>query len=58
MPDEPQTWGVFDPCGAWLGTVEVPHNLDIQGIGLDYVLGVVTDDLGVERVEMYRLQRT
>jgi len=48
-------WWVFDPTGRMLGTVMFPANLDITEIGGDYVLGVVRDDLGVERVRLYDL---
>ena len=35
----------------------LPGDLTIHEIGPDYLLGVATDELGVERVEMYSLQR-
>lgn len=58
LPGQPQKWDVFDPAGVWLGTVGMPGDLVIHEIGMDYVLGVATDELGVERVGLYRLQRT
>jgi hypothetical protein len=57
VPGQAGKWDIFDPSGVWLGTLEVPGDLTIQEIGPDYVLGVATDELGVERVEMYSLQR-
>ena len=58
LPGQPQKWDVFDPAGVWLGTVGMPGDLVVHEIGMDYVLGVATDELGVERVVLYRLQRT
>jgi hypothetical protein len=57
VPGQAGKWDIFDPAGVWLGTLEVPGNLTIHEIGPDYLLAVATDDLGVERVEMYSLQR-
>jgi hypothetical protein len=51
-------WGVFGPDGAFLGHVTLPDRLTLTDIGIDWVLGVVTDDLGVDRVRMYALDRT
>ncbi len=48
---------VFRPDGVYLGTVKLPHDLDVQEIGTDYVLGVVRDDLGVEHVRLFGLDR-
>ncbi|MCK5653249.1 MAG: hypothetical protein KAJ42_17810 [Gemmatimonadetes bacterium] len=50
-------WTVFNPEGAVLGRVSLPAGLYVQEIGEDYVLGVYTDDLDVEYVHMYRLER-
>lgn len=50
-------WGVFDPDGVFLGNLELPGNLAVTEIGDDYVLGVVTDELDVQRVQLHRLVR-
>lgn len=55
--NEPQRWLVFDQQGAWLGQAETPAGLHISDIGADYVLGVTTDDLDIQRVQMYGLSR-
>lgn len=47
---------VFRPDGRYLGTVMMPR-LDKVEIGTDYVLGVMRDDLGVEFVKMFDLDR-
>jgi hypothetical protein len=51
------TWAVFASDGALLGRVRFPIGLDILEIGSDYVLGVVEDDLGVERVVLHGLEK-
>lgn len=48
---------VFRPDGVYLGTVQLPHDLDVEEIGEDYVLGKTTDDLDVEYVRVYGLDR-
>jgi len=54
---EPGRWQVFAPDGAWLGALSTPAGLRVTDIGRDYVLGVVSDSLGVERVRLYALER-
>ncbi len=51
-------WTVFDEEGRVLGFVETPSGLRIYEIGEDYILGRATDDLGVEYVQMWSLERT
>jgi hypothetical protein len=55
--DDPQGWIVFAPDGQMLGTVTTPRGLTVRDIGLDYLLGVARDDLDVEHVRMYGLDR-
>lgn len=55
--EEPQTWLVFDAVGTWMGSVETPAGLEVTDIGDDYVLGVTTDALDVQRVRMYASDR-
>jgi len=50
-------WTVFDPEGRIQGLVETPPGLDVFEIGEEYVLGLVTDDLGVEYVQLWALSR-
>lgn len=50
-------WTVFDPEGRVLGFIETPDGLTILEIGADYILGRVTDDLGVESVQVWPLER-
>jgi len=55
--DHENRWDVLDPEGRWLGTVALPGPLTVFEIGTDYVLGRHADDLGVERLVRYRLDR-
>ena len=50
-------WTVFDPDGHVLGLVETPPGLAIHEIGEDYILARVQDDLGVEYVQLWPLER-
>jgi len=57
--DRPGTlWTVFDPDGHALGFVETPDGLEIYEIGEDYILGRVKDGLGVERIQLWPLDRS
>jgi len=53
----PAQWVVLSPEGQVLGRVAVPKELTVYEIGEDYILGTVTDDLDVEQVQMWPLQR-
>lgn len=49
-------WWVHDPDGRFLGTVATP-GMEVMHIGADFVAGVVTDELGVDRVMVIPLRR-
>ena len=51
-------WTVFDPEGRVLGYVETPPGLRIFEIGADYILGRVRDELEVESVQVWPLERS
>lgn len=53
----PEAWEVFDPDGRWLGRIAVPAGLRIFEIGDDWVLGTWHDDLGVEYVHLYGIEK-
>ena len=53
----PRTWDVFDRDGRWLGGVDLPEGLDVYEIGTDYVLGLERDDMDVEYVRVYEVDR-
>lgn len=50
-------WHVLDPRGVWVASVELPGRLRVTRIGNHEVLGVFLDDLEVESVRRYRLER-
>ncbi len=50
-------WTVFDPAGQVLGFVETPEGLEIFEIGEDYILGTTEDELEVEYVQVWPLER-
>lgn len=55
--DEQPRWNVFDPDGRWLGSLETPPRFEIYEIGADYVLGRHSDELDVESVRLYDLEK-
>ena len=55
--DPSRRWTVFSPGGRALGSVETPPDLRVLEIGRDYLLGVGQDELDVEHVKLYRLER-
>jgi len=56
--EEAKTYRVFDPAGRLIGTAHTPPGFRVMEIGADYVLGVRTDENGVEFVHLYTLERT
>jgi sugar lactone lactonase YvrE len=60
MPHDPLTVDVFDPDGRFIGDLSVPGGLRPRPapvIGADYLMGVWADELDVETVRVYRLER-
>lgn len=55
--DDQPRWSVFDPKGRWLGTVETPRGLDVCQIGSGWILGRARDELDVEYVRLYPLNK-
>lgn len=56
--DRPQAWLVLDADGTWLGTVDAPNDFAVMDVTMDAVLGVWTDELGVEHPQVLTLART
>ncbi len=50
-------WTVFHPEGKALGFIETPAGLTVYEIGADYLLGRATDEMGVESVQVWGLER-
>jgi hypothetical protein len=53
LDDESATWQVYDSSGKWVTAVRTPANSIILEAGLDYVLTRVSDELGVQSVNLY-----
>lgn len=56
--EAPTEWSVFDPDGNLVASVTVPAGRGIFSVGRNHVVGRRTDDLSVEYVEVYGLERT
>jgi hypothetical protein len=50
-------WQLFDPEGRWLTAVVTPERFRVLDIGEDYLLGVWRDELDVEYLRLYGLER-
>ncbi len=48
---------VFDSQGVWLGSVELPENLWVLDIGIDYLLGVRRGEFDEPYVEIHNVDR-
>ena len=48
---------VFAADGRHLGVVELPTNLRVFQIGADFILGTVSDDLDVDYVHLYHIEK-
>ncbi len=55
LPHESTRWDVFAPDGVYLGRVAVPASFRIEEVSRGQALGVATDELGVERVQIREL---
>ena len=53
--DEVSQWSVFERTGRFLGVVRGPTGFRLTDVGRDYLLGIVEDDLEVERLVRYAL---
>ena len=54
---QPAVWDVFDRGGSQVAIVRLPSHFTLASIGEDYLLGVSTDPLDIERVTLYGLAR-
>jgi streptogramin lyase len=55
--EDQSIWRVFDPTGQYLGVVETPEGGRIFQIGDDYLLGMWRDDLDVEQVRLFTVEK-
>jgi hypothetical protein len=57
--DEGETsWTIFDRDGRVVTRLDMPAGLDPTHIGTDFILGVWRNELDVEHVRLYRLDKT
>ncbi len=56
-PTTPRMWQVFSPDGRLLGAVVMPERFRLFQVGIDWVLGVGLDEVDVEYVQLYRLEK-
>ncbi len=54
---DPVTWTVFAPSGRMLGSVKVPAEIELLAIHRYHVVALWKDDLQVEHVRLYRLNK-
>lgn len=54
---ETHEYFVFGADGRHLGVIELPGSLEVYQIGADFLLGKVSDELGVDRVHLYRIEK-
>lgn len=52
-----QHWRGFDDDGTHVATVSLPGRMKVQDLGSDWVLAVLTDPLGIERLVVHQLER-
>ena len=55
--DQRSIWQVFDQDGHLVARVQIPIELQVLDIGPAYLMGVVRDELGVERILLYALDK-
>jgi hypothetical protein len=55
LPRDSTAWLVLTGADGVAATVILPADLRITQIGLDYVLGIFQDTLGVQRIREYRV---
>jgi hypothetical protein len=56
-PRVDREWTVFDSGGAYLGDVVVPAGMEVHDIGNNHLTGRWTDDLGIEYVHVYEIEK-
>lgn len=54
---QPILWTIFDTRGVWLGEVTLPANFRVMEIGDDYLAGIRKNDLEVETVVVFGLEK-
>ncbi len=55
--EQPSHWRVFSPDGTLVSSVVLQSDIDLMWVGETHVAGVVTNDAGVQTVELRRIIR-
>lgn len=55
VPGRGSRWIVLDPEGSVEGRLRLPPRFDPHAFGEDWILGIREDDVGIERVQLYRV---
>lgn len=55
--DDPEWWTIFDSGGRAIGRLSLPPRFQVYQSGADFILGRTQDDLDVERIVLYGLER-
>ena len=55
--DEPRSWMIFSPDGAWLGQVDFPPNFEVVEVEESRVLGMAMDSMEIQTVQVLGLRR-
>lgn len=50
-------WLVFSEDGTYTGWIAIPRSLRVTHIDSNAIVGIATDDLGVQYIEVYKLER-
>jgi hypothetical protein len=56
-PVPPLEWTVFDSSGVWLASVTTPAGFKLHAVRGHRLLGIYRDELGVESIRIYSLER-
>jgi hypothetical protein len=56
--DQRSIWQVFGRDGRLTARAGIPTELQVLDIGADYLMGITRDELGVERILQFALDKT
>ena len=57
LGSQPSRWILLDPAVGVLAEVELPDGFQVFEFGVDYILGLGTDESNIEHVRIYGLER-
>lgn len=55
--DDPPRWTVLAGDGTTIARVQTPVGFRVHKVGADYLLGSVADELGIQTIRVYELER-